>query len=72
MDVVTLLVVGAVGVALGFLAGRIGRFVQMSQVESRLRSLGVEARVAEDMGEPLPAEWVADQIEWVLGSELRS
>jgi hypothetical protein len=65
------MVVGAAGLAIGFLVGRIGRWVQLSQIESRLRALKLDARVAQDMGEPLPPEWVADQIEWVLGNELR-
>jgi len=71
MDVLTVIIVGAVCLAVGFLVGRTGRWVQLSQIEARLRALGVEARVAQDMGDPLPAEWVADEIEHVLGNELR-
>lgn len=62
--------VGA-GLAVGFLVGRIGMWVRLSQIESRLREMKRDAWVAQDMGEPLPPEWVADQIEWVLGNELR-
>ena len=71
MDVLTVIIVGAVCLAVGFLVGRVGRWVQVTQIEARLRALGLAARVAEDMGDPLPAEWVANEIEHVLGNELR-
>jgi hypothetical protein len=65
------LVAGAGGLALGFAVGRLGMWVRISHIESRLRAMKIDARVAQDMGEPLPPEWVADQIEWVLENELR-
>jgi hypothetical protein len=70
-DVLTMVVIGAVCLALGFLAGRIGRWAQVAQIESRLRAMKVAAQVAQDMHDPLPPEWVADEIEFVLGHELR-
>lgn len=56
----------------GFVLGQIGRWIERSRLESRLRAVGREARAMEDMGDTVPAEWVADQIEWVLNKELRA
>ena len=65
------LVVGVLAFGIGLGLGRLGQWTRLHNIEDRLRSISVACRVAEDFGEPLGPDWVADQIDWAVAEDFR-
>lgn len=60
-----------VALGVGLLIGRAGRWARMRAIEDRLRAIALDCRIAQDMGDPVPPEWVADQIDWAVAEDFR-
>lgn len=57
--------------AAGLFAGWIGTWIRFQRIEARLRALGVAAYECSMFEGEVPAQWVSDQIDWVLEEEFR-
>lgn len=60
-----------VALIVGFVLGKVGSAVRVRRIESRLRALGLAAYECSMFEGEVPAQWVSDQIDWVLEEELR-